>query len=127
MRLADCKKCSTPVIRWDDVGLERQADITPLDAVDLARAWLAGRITYKVRTLNRTQWANLYPSSPFNRRLLADQLRAGQPSTATVLVAHSCSTNVADVDRALDRWQVRDRVALLPVPKPAPVLEGILF
>lgn len=127
MRLTHCKKCLTPVIRWDDVGLERQADITPLEPVDLAHAWLEGQRTYIVRTLHRLQWANPYPASRFNRHLLADQLRQGQPSRATVLVAHRCSTGVVDVDQALDRWQVRDRAALVPVPRPAPVLEGMLF
>jgi hypothetical protein len=127
MKLAACKKCHTPIVRWDEQGLWRQADLVALDSHQLAHAWLGGHTTYRVQTLHRQQWANRYWPSPFNRQLLADQLRAGQPSRATVLVAHTCGTQVVDIDQALDTWQARDRAAFRPAPTPAPIYEGLPF
>jgi hypothetical protein len=127
MKLAHCKKCHTPIVRWDEQGLRRQADLVALDSHQLAHAWLDGHTTYRVETLHRQQWANPHRPSLFNRRLLADQLRTGQPSRATVLVAHTCGTQVVDVDQALDTWQARDRAAFRPAPTPAPIYEGLPF
>jgi hypothetical protein len=127
MKLAACKKCQTPVLRWDDVGLTRTVDITALDPYQVAHAWLDGKTTYRVHTLHRLQWANPYRPSPFNCRLLADHLRAGHPSRATVLVAHTCGTQVVDIDQALDTWQARDAAVLRPRPTPAPIYEGLPF
>jgi hypothetical protein len=127
MKLAACKECQAPIVRWDDVGLTRTADLTALDTHQLAHAWLNGQTTYRIQTLYRVQWANPHRPSLFNRRLLADQLRTGQPSRATVLVAHTCGTQVVDVDQALDTWQARDRAAFRPTQTPAPIYEGLPF
>jgi hypothetical protein len=127
VKLTACKKCQTPVIRWDDVGLMRYADITALNTHQLAQAWLDRKTTYCVQTLHRMQWVNQHWPSPFNRQLLIDDLLDGRPIRTTVLVAHTCETQALDIDQALNTWQARDRAAFRPAPKPAPICEGIPF
>lgn len=127
MKLTHCKKCHTPIIRWDEYGLTQHADLTALTPTQIGHAWLNNQTTYKIHTLHNTQWANHHRDTPHNRQQLIHTLQTNQPQTATVLVQHTCTHHVTDPDHALHTWQPRDREAIKPTPKPIAILEGMPF
>lgn len=124
--ITGCRNCGATVARWHYHGLQHHTDTTALTAPQLARAWLTGTDTYRVRTLTTRQWTDRYWPDPNNRRQLAHWLTTGQPLKFTILPAHTCPGDLTDPAAAFDTWQPDDRAYHQPPTRPA-ASEGIPF
>jgi hypothetical protein len=124
--ITGCRKCGATIARWTNLGLQHLTEPQALTAANLARAWLNGQHTYRVRTLTTRQWTDWYPDNPANRRQLAHWLTTSQPIRFTILPAHTCPGHLIDPASALDTWQPDDRAYHQPKPRPA-ATEGIPF
>lgn len=127
MKLSVCKQCATPVARWLDAGLSRQADLTALTPAAHAQAWIDGQTVYKVNSLTTTQWMTRQWPSPANIAALVERLQDGKPAAHTYLLAHHCPGALICIDQVLTTWQPDDAAAFLPAPQLAPTYEGMPF
>jgi hypothetical protein len=115
------------VVRWNDIGLTYQADLTALTITDMARAWIAGQVVYKVHTLTVTQWLTRQWPSPVNVAAVIDRVQVGAPARDTYLVGHHCPGPLVCIDQALTTWQPDDAAVFQPAPTPARITEGMPF
>jgi hypothetical protein len=107
MRITECSKCRCPILRADNLGLPWLFDLEALDAPEIARAWIEGRLTYMLATSALSQSFRWYPATRDNRDAVIDLITKRLPIPATVLTLHCCTT--ATADRTLATWQEKDR------------------
>ena len=121
LTLAACRRCSTPVIRCDEI-FTKFCDLPALTPLDEGKAWLDDRATYEVRTFAKRSYLHRRFPSPASKDVLIEQITTGQPHDRTVLAEHFCPGLALQPVDLLD-WLPKDRAGMFPPPKPRPPVE----
>lgn len=115
LRLIACRKCNAPTIVTIDYTTTT-CDLPALTPIDEARAWLAHRPTYAIRTFGARQWLLWRNPSPAASRDLVQHLANHTTPDYTILAAHQCPGTPVDIATALDTWKTHDRAVTMPPP-----------